>query len=243
MKLGEPFSVGPARVLFTTREGGVSTAPYTGLNLSFLTGDDPGLVAENRRRAVAAVGGDPAFAAWLRQVHGSQIHEADAAGTDGFLDSARAPLEGDGLATSERGLTLAAFGADCTITALVSQDPHPRVAVVHAGWTGLLGGAVEAAVKAVGGSPLCVVGPAAGPCCYAVREEVARPLTRRFGDDVVTDGRADLWRCAERSLRDAGASQVMVLRRCTICDSSLFSHRREGAPGGRHAVLALLRDA
>ena len=243
MTLGERLSLGPASILFTTREGGISAPPYASLNLSFLTGDDAGCVAENRRRAVAAAGGDPAFAAGLRQVHGSQIHDARATGTDGFLDGSRAPLEGDGLVTSEPGLTLAAFGADCTITALVSSGPRPRVAVVHAGWTGLLGGALEAAVSAVGEAPLCVVGPSAGPCCYTVRAAVADPLRRRFGADAVADGRADLWLCAERALRGAGASQVTVLRRCTICDSSLFSHRREGAPGGRQAVLALLHNA
>lgn len=239
---GELFEIGPARILFTARAGGVSEPPYESLNLSFLTGDDPLHVAENRRRAVAAVGGDPARAAGLRQVHGSLVHEArDAAG--GFLDGSRRPLEGDGLVTSTAGVTIAAFAADCTITAIVSTAPQPRIAVVHAGWTGLLGGALEAAVAAVGGAPACVVGAAAGPCCYEVREDVAAPLRERFGEDVVVAGRADLWRCAERALREAGASAVTVLGRCTICHSSLFSHRRDGAPGGRQAVLALLDDA
>ncbi len=243
MIAGERFELGPAQVLFTTRAGGVSTPPYASLNLSFLTGDDAASVAENRRRAVTRLGGDPGRAAGLRQVHGARIREADEAGTDRFLDGSRAPLEGDGLVTSQVGVTLAAFGADCTITAIVATGPRPRVAVVHAGWTGLLAGALEAAVAAVGDAPACVLGPSAGPCCYEVREDVAAPLKARFGDDAVVAGRADLWRCAERALRGAGASQVTVLGRCTICDSSLFSHRRDGAPGGRQAVLALLEDA
>src|SRR5438132_1463355 len=40
-------------VAFTTREGGVSTGVYESLNLTTGTGDDPELVAENRRRACA----------------------------------------------------------------------------------------------------------------------------------------------------------------------------------------------
>ena len=232
-----PFALGTARVLFTGRDGGVSEAPYASLNLSFLTGDEPDRVGENRRRAIVRLGGDAERAAWVRQVHGRGVVEAGTAGLDRFLASAAEPLEGDVLWTAEPGVTVAAFGADCTITALVGAG---RVCVVHAGWPGLLAGALEAGVGAVGADPVCIVGPSAGPCCYAVRADVGDPLRARFGDDCVVDGRADLWRCAERALRAAGAAEVTIVRRCTICDAAFFSHRRDGAPGGRQAVLAML---
>src|SRR5262249_37623051 len=59
-----------------------------------------------------------------------------------------------------------------------------------------------------------------------------------YGADVVRDGRADLWRCAERALHEGGAGEVHVSGLCTICDERFYSHRRLGLPAGRQAVLA-----
>src|SRR5258708_35611504 len=81
------WSSGPGAVsqrvhaLATTRNGGVSAAPYGGangrggLNLGLHTGDAPGAVLENRRR-VAELTGAPV--AGLETVHGAQIEDAGA---------------------------------------------------------------------------------------------------------------------------------------------------------------------
>ncbi|WP_181243256.1 laccase domain-containing protein, partial [Chromobacterium subtsugae] len=59
----------PARVrtLATTRQGGVSQAPYASLNLGAHVGDAPDAVAANRARLRDEL---PAEPAWLNQVHG-----------------------------------------------------------------------------------------------------------------------------------------------------------------------------
>src|SRR6266700_2921713 len=54
----------------TARSGGVSSGPYTSLNLSLSVGDDPGRVLENRRRLAAAFGAAPGDFVFARQVHG-----------------------------------------------------------------------------------------------------------------------------------------------------------------------------
>ena len=46
---------GPYVVAFTTREGGVSTGAFASLNLGS-RGDEPGRIAENRRRACEELG-------------------------------------------------------------------------------------------------------------------------------------------------------------------------------------------
>jgi copper oxidase (laccase) domain-containing protein len=100
---------------------------------------------------------------------------------------------------------------------------------------------IEAGVAAVGGEAVAAIGPGAGPCCYEVGEDVAGPLTRRFGEDVVCDGRADLWLCAERALRTSGVDQVAVAGECTICtEDRYFSHRRDHGVTGRQGVVGLL---
>ena len=60
---------------FTERTGGVSAAPYDSLNLGASCGDDPACVAENRRRALAAVGAGGLSSRLVspRQVHGDAV--------------------------------------------------------------------------------------------------------------------------------------------------------------------------
>jgi YfiH family protein len=231
-----------AAIAFTSRQGGVSQGSFASLNLGFATADDPAVVAENRRRALAAAGAASARAVSLRQRHGSAIVEADPAAPGGYLDASVAWPEGDALVTAEARLPLIAHGADCLTAALVAPG-GARLAVVHAGWRGLLAGVLEAAAERVGPGFRAVVGPGAGSCCYEVGDDVAVPLRARFGDDVVSHGRADLAMSARRALEGAGAGEVVTAGVCTICEPERFhSHRRDGAGSGRQAVIAYLED-
>ena len=69
---------GGVRALFTLRGGGASAAPYDSLNLGDHVADAAAAVAENRRR-LAVAAGLPAEPAWLRQVHGANVADLDAA--------------------------------------------------------------------------------------------------------------------------------------------------------------------
>jgi hypothetical protein len=230
------------RVSFTCRHGGVSSGQFASLNLGALTDDDAANVAENRRRAVAGAGGDGATATMAWQVHGTDIREvADTPSSGRFLQPGAEPFpKSDGLVTSIRGQALTLLTADCLPVAIAAADGS-RLALLHAGWRGIEAGVIEAGVAAVGGEAVAAIGPGAGPCCYEVGEDVAGPLTRRFGEDVVRDGRADLWLCAERALRGRGVEQVAVAGECTICtEDRYFSHRRDHGVTGRQGVVGLL---
>ena len=239
-----PWTDAPAgvTVAFTTREGGASEGAYASLNLGALTDDDPAAVRENRRRAVAAAGGDPVRATMAWQVAGADVREVTDEPAGGvFLDPGREPFpRSDGLVTSVPGQPLVLLAADCLPIAIARTDGR-RLAVLHAGWQGLLAGICEAGATAVGGPTRAVIGPSAGACCYAVRDDVGGPLRARFGDDVVRDGRADLWLCARRALEAAGAERVDTVGECTICNPDrFFSHRRDGRGTGRQGVIGLL---
>ena len=58
-----------ARVLFSTRRGGVSEGPYASLNLGRLTDDDGANVDANRDRLAAAVGLPRDRFLYCKQVH------------------------------------------------------------------------------------------------------------------------------------------------------------------------------
>jgi purine-nucleoside/S-methyl-5'-thioadenosine phosphorylase / adenosine deaminase len=220
------------RVVFTTRNGGVSDGPYASLNLGRKSGDDVARVDENRRIACRAAGADAEKLALNYQVHSGRVVRAEPGGRDAHAD---------GLWTDEPDLPILALSADCLPIAIarVLTDDH-AVGVLHVGWRGLLGGIVEAGAEALGPAALAAaIGPGIGPCCYEVGEEVAALFRERFGDDVVCSGRLDLWTSAERALRAAGVESVDRFDRCTACEpETFFSHRRDQGRTGRQGVLA-----
>jgi YfiH family protein len=223
---------GPYEVVFSTRVGGVSEGPYASLNLGRLSGDDVARVDENRRRVCAEVGADAERLAMNRQVHSALVHRAQ--------PGVRGTTPGDGLWTDEPDLPLLALTADCLPIALARVNGDaPAVAVLHAGWRGLLGGIVAEGIRAIGGRLHAAIGPAIGPCCYEVGPEVAKPFAAAFGPDVVRGRKLDLWSAAERALSEAGVETVERVDLCTCCNPELFfSHRRTGEPRGGQGVLA-----
>jgi copper oxidase (laccase) domain-containing protein len=130
--------------------------------------------------------------------------------------------------------------------------------MLHAGWRGLAAGVIERGVEAVrelgdgahsgegdgdGAAELtAAIGPAAGPCCYEVGDEVRAAFTE-YGDVVRRGARnLDLKAIARIQLERAGIAIVHDADICTICaDASLFfSHRRDGGRTGRQAGVAWL---
>lgn len=219
-------------VVFTTRLGGVSEGPFASLNLGRKSGDVPEHADENRRIACATIGAEVEKLALNYQVHSDRVLRAAPAMRDEHAD---------GLWTNDPRLPILAMSADCLPIAVARIDAErPAVAVLHAGWRGLLAGIVAAGANALGDGDLAAaIGPAIGPCCYEVGEEVAAPFRERFGDDVVRAGRLDLWTSAERALRAAGVERVLRLDRCTFCEpETFFSHRRDHGRTGRQGVIA-----
>lgn len=226
------WEIGGYEVAFTTRVGGVSEGPYSSLNLGRKSGDIPERADENRRIMCKAIDADLDKLALNYQVHSDRVLRAVAG---------RRGEHADGLWTDEPGLPILAMSADCLPIALARADAtQPAIAVLHAGWKGLLAGIVASGANAIGSGTLAAaIGPGIGPCCYEVGEEVATPFRERFGDDVVQDGRLDLWTSAERALRAAGVERVDRFDRCTFCEpESFFSHRRDAGRTGRQGVIA-----
>ena len=219
-------------VAFTTRVGGVSEGPYASLNLGRKSGDVPERADENRRIACEAIGADLEKLSLNYQVHSSRVLRAA---------PAMRGEHADGLWTDDPGLPILAMSADCLPIVLTRTDMEkPAVAVLHAGWKGLLAGIVAAGAQALGDETLtAAIGPGIGPCCYEVGEEVAAPFRERFGDDVMRESRLDLWTSVERALRAAGIERVTRLDRCTACEpETFFSHRRDAGRTGRQGVIA-----
>jgi polyphenol oxidase len=228
-----------ARVAFTTRLGGVSARPYESLNLAILTGDRRGDVRENRHRVARALGLEPDRVVIGRQVHGAEVatHD-DAPEYSAYADPGPDLPAVDGHATGRAGVAPLVMVADCLPVAVSGPG---GVAMLHCGWRGMAAGIVENGVGTVG-AVTAAVGPAIGPCCYEVGDEVLERL-EDLGEGI-SDGRMlDLREVARRLLARAGVEQVEVTELCTKCNPELFySHRRDGERTGRQAGL-VWRDA
>ena len=220
---------GGLMIAFSDRRGGVSDAPFDSLNLAARVGDQPEPVEENRRRVARAAGYDPAALVLARQVHGSKIIEAFA-GQSGVVG------EADALMTRAPGVVLGILTADCAAVVLASNK---GVAVVHAGWRGLVAGAIERAAGALGEIRNAWVGPCAHACCYEVGPEVIAAFETR-SLPVAGKSRVDLARACASVLDGLGIQAVAVADRCTHCDSSYFSYRRDGRTGRQGAFVAML---
>lgn len=252
---GLPLLVGRlhigVHVAFTTRHGGVSSGGHGTLNLGLHTNDAPRAVAENRRRLAVALGSVAACEApelvTPRQEHGLRVTGTSEyrvlAGESSF--SARPGCDGLTLRPAlDAGLAPLLLFADCVPVVLASEVD---VAVVHAGWRGLLGGVIQQAARSMIAPPgLALIGPSIGPCCYDVSVELAEGFERRYGEGVASEGpgegrRLDLWEVASRALEEVEVPRRRMTnpRLCTSCLPELFfSHRRDGPETGRHAAVA-----
>jgi YfiH family protein len=194
--------------------------------------------AEDEHRRVTALftGREPAprppAVAWARQVHSDRCLRVAAAGEAG---------EGDALITDRPGLALAVYTADCVPVLLGAPG---IVGAVHAGWRGLAAGIVGkalTAMTALGAAGVRAwIGPAIGPCCYEVGDDVAAAVVAASTPAIVRPGlrgrpHLDLVAAARAQLGRAGVGEVEAVAACTRCDAEHYwSYRRDGRGAGRN---------
>lgn len=241
-------------VLFSTRDGGVSTGPYASLNLGAIApvageegdGDDAQTVLANRRLLAGQIGLPTKSFAHARQVHGRtvvRVRESPAGAWGNPLGTRG--LEGlpdaDGQATALEGVVTAVLVADCLPIALVGQG---GVAMLHAGWRGLAAGVIEEGVRAlhelgVEGPMAAAIGPGARGCCYEVSDDL-REIFAPYGQQALHGDNMDLAVVATLQLQRLGVTDINDSSLCTICceGSPFFSYRRDGSVTGRQAGFA-----
>jgi hypothetical protein len=225
------------RRVSTTRAGGVSGPPFDTFNLGDHVGDDPAAVAANRARLAAAIGLADRVV-WMNQVHGDRVEVVDEPRDSAVEDT-------DALVTSTPRLALAVVTADC-VPVLLADARAGVIAAVHAGRVGAQRGVVTRAVEAMlglgsqVGDISVLLGPAVSGRNYEVpavmADEVEAVLPGSRTTTAAGTPGLDLRAGIACQLRDLGVTSIDIDPRCTVADTSLFSHRR-GAPTGRLAAL------
>jgi YfiH family protein len=228
------------RAVITTRAGGVSSAPYDSMNFGLRSGDAEENVRRNRALLRAML---PAEPVWLRQVHGNLVVHAEGA------DAREAAA--DAAVAHAAGQVCVVMAADC-MPVLLCDRTGSAVGAAHAGWRGLAGGVLEAAVGELDRAPgdvLAYLGPCIGPAHFEVGDDVLAAFVAH--DEAAAGafrpypGRPGKWLCdlyalARRRLHALGVRAVYGGGFCTVNDQRFFSHRRDRGASGRMAGLIWL---
>jgi YfiH family protein len=241
------------RHAFFTRDGGVSGGLYASLNGGIGSSDDPGNVAENRRRMAEQMGVTPEnfLSVW-------QIHSPDAVVASGPWPGERP--RADAIVTRVEGLAIGATAADCGPILFV--DPNARViGAAHAGWKGALSGVLDSTVAAMEklGAERSGIVAAIGPLIRQHSYEVGGEFVERFIEadaenamfflPATREGHAmfDLAGFIRMRLENAGVLMIDDTGVDTYSDERFYSYRRsvhrKEPDYGRHVhAIALTRE-
>jgi polyphenol oxidase len=255
MTLASPLlsAIPGLRHAFFTRDGGVSGGFYGSLNGGLGSNDDPGNVAENRRRMAEQTGVTPEnfLSAW-------QIHSPDAVVATGPWPGERP--RADAIVTRAEGLAIGVTAADCGPILFV--DPNARViGAAHAGWKGALTGVLESTVEAMEklgaerGGIVAAIGPLIRQHSYEVGGEFVERFVEADAENAVfflpgsREGHAmfDLAGFIRMRLENAGVLMIDDIGVDTYSDERFYSYRRSvhrNEPDyGRHVhAIALARE-
>ncbi len=182
----------------------------------------------------------PSEPAWLRQVHGTIVVQANQPQDRPEADAsvARAP-----------GAVCAVMAADC-MPVLLAHEKGDAVAAAHAGWRGLCAGVIESAFAALhvpAGETLAWLGPAIGPKVYEVGDEVRAAFIDKDwkAEKAFThspNGRwlLDLYEVARQRLASLGVGRIYGGSFCTYTEKERFFSFRRDRTASRMAALIWL---
>lgn len=201
----------------------------------FRPNDGPALVAERRQALV-----DLPWT-WVIQRHGSNVVVVTEPG-------GCAGDEADAIIVTVPGAAIGVRAGDCGLLLLEATD---MVAVVHAGWRGLVAGVIERTVeqmRVLGAAEICAtLGPSIRPGCYEFGAEDLAVVVERYGPTVVGTtnrgtpaldlpaGVAEACRRLDIELVDSGT--------CTGCSPDHYSFRFTDKPGNQVLVAWLEHQA
>lgn len=236
------------RTVFTTRHGPFGMGEMGvmgGMDFDRRKGENPRVI-KSYEIISDHLGVRPSDIFVMNQVHGDRVLVLKEFPE---RDKMRGKIPADGVVTELSGMVLTVLTADCLPILMVDRKKMV-IAAVHAGWRssvmGIARRAVETMASALGSAPVDIVaalGPAIGPCCYEVGDDVVKQVQNAFtsSEDYIKstkDGHVmlDLVGLNRQILIDAGllAENIASSGLCTYCNpDDFYSYRREGPETGR----------
>lgn len=147
----------------------------------------------------------------------------------------------DGLITTDNiylGLTV----ADCLPIFIYNQKLS---AIIHAGWKGLKKGILQEANKKIEqlqadkNDLRAYIGPSIGVCHYEVKKDLIQKFSHLPNCFEKRNGKTflNLKKIAETQLKQYNIRDITISSKCTYCDNSFFSYRRDGELNKMLAII------
>jgi len=161
----------------------------------------------------------------------------------------------DGLITSQSGIILMTFFADCT-PLLLFDSKNNVVASVHSGWRGTTSKigvkALEILKKEYRSNQediLIGIGPCASDCCYEVDYPVIEAFSQVYSKTIMMNCvipvdygkyKLDLKNIIAMDFYEKGITKknIEICADCTICKNNIY-HSHRAAKGGERGTMAM----
>jgi len=240
------------QIAISTRQGGVSLAPYASNNLGLHVGDAVEAVQQNRAALCQLLGlvdarGVESRPQWLEQIHGVKVVTAKA---DGLVRTA------DGCYSNQTGQACVVMTADC-LPVLLCDSAGTEVAALHCGWRSLAQGICARGLQKFKAPPqqlMAYLGPAISQKHFEVGIDVLEAFFKRarnaqhaeqIAAAFISSERplhfyADIYALARAELKALGVTAIYGGDYCTYADTERFySYRRAGVTGRMASVIWL----
>ena len=207
---------------------------YGNNNLALHVGDSPTKVLAKRAELMRNYQ-LPSEPAWLEQTHSIDCVVVEE-------DSNRTA---DAAITRRRKQVIVVMTADC-VPITVCDIQGTEVAVIHAGWRGLVNGIIENTIAKMHAAPNTLtawIGPAICGKCYNVNDDVLQNFILKdpdFADTFIYANQKtylDLPKIAELTLNQQGVTKVFQSAACTFENPDEYYSVRHNACTGRIATL------
>ncbi len=236
--------IGNIEHFVTERHEGVSKGKCQGLNLSYNVDDLPENVTHNRKILAENLNLEPDVFFYPNQCHTPNIKRIDA---DTFQTEL---VNTDALVTNIPGKVLCVTTADCIPLILLDASTN-TIAVVHAGWRGLVAGIIPGMILRMKSEFGCepenitaCIGPSISAKHYEVGPEVWGKVKRITGEKrniIETDtserkALLNLWELARYQLVSEKITEenIEIPGICTFENvADFYSARKEGFHTGR----------
>jgi len=234
---------------FSSRDSGVSFAPFDSLNLAFHVGDNEESVLKNHDILASHLNYKRQTLVHMKQIHSSLVHIVDA--RDDFSN----PPTCDALITNKTDTPLMVMVADCS-PLLFYDDKKRVIAVAHAGREGafknIVKNVIESFVDDFGSDArdiVVAIGASIGVCCYEVGLEI-KTKADELGLEFAIEQRGgalflDVGKILKSQLLASGIKEqnIEISEECSCCRANKYFSYRASKTTGRFAGVLMMQRA
>ncbi|MDC6484307.1 peptidoglycan editing factor PgeF [Methylophilaceae bacterium] len=224
------------KAIQTTRNGGISLEKFSSLNFASNVGDIEAHVKDNKKKLLNSLPSNPF---WLNQIHSNKSEELPS----------KSDLNCDASYTYDKKIVCVVRTADC-LPIFLTNSKGTFVALIHAGWKGLLNGIVEKTIGKINSSSEIIVwlGPCIGQESFEVGDDVYdlfinkdintkkafKLSNNKYYLDLAAAAKFKLNYINIQNISGAGVTEDF----CTFRDQkNFFSYRRDGKTGRMASLL------